>query len=208
MEHDAIIRSMAAEGAERIASAIGRTPAAVRNRAGILGQRLGRFSVLPPVKGKSDDAVRDLILSAIEYDTAGGCWLWAHLGMVGHYGRIGVGQYRGGAHRASYRLFNGPIPRGLSVLHKCDVPLCVNPAHLRVGTAADNTADMMAKGRGSKRHGERNTQAKLTVADIEVIRQRIAAGDRQRSIAADFGVTDITICDIKRGRSWTHLVTP
>lgn len=75
------------------------------------------------------------------------CWLW-----IGANGVFGYGQFRHEgrkqqAHRVSYQLFIGPIPPGLLVLHKCDVPACVNPHHLFVGTDADNVHDMMKKGR-------------------------------------------------------------
>jgi hypothetical protein len=127
------------------------------------------------------------------------------LGCRGDYGRIGIRGYKGGAHRASYRAFKGEIPRGLNVLHRCDVPLCVNPNHLFLGTSADNTEDMIAKGRGAKRVGELNTQAKLTPEAIADIRHRIAAKQPHREIAAIHGVSEPTISDIKKGRSWAHV---
>lgn len=74
-----------------------------------------------------------------------GCWLWAGAG--GQYGSFSLDGETMGAHRAAYILAKGPIPDGLCVMHKCDVPGCVNPAHLMVGTHADNTADSKAKGR-------------------------------------------------------------
>ncbi len=78
------------------------------------------------------------------------CWLWrAGLSTQG-YGRMSSPGKSGPvlmAHRVSYEFANGPIPPGLWVLHRCDVPRCVNPAHLFLGTVADNNADKVAKGR-------------------------------------------------------------
>jgi hypothetical protein len=75
-----------------------------------------------------------------------GCWLW-----TGHKSSNYGGMYVHGvqvlAHRLSYVLHHGPIPKGMMVCHKCDTPMCVNPAHLFVGTARDNTLDAIAKGR-------------------------------------------------------------
>lgn len=67
--------------------------------------------------------------------------------MSGGYGKLKSDDGLIGAHRASWILANGPIPDGLCVLHRCDNPPCVNPAHLWVGTHADNAADKVAKGR-------------------------------------------------------------
>lgn len=72
------------------------------------------------------------------------CWNWQGCRKERGYGHTG----RGYAHRRSYELFKGPIPKGRSVLHRCDNPPCINPDHLRVGTQADNIADMVGKGRG------------------------------------------------------------
>lgn len=80
-----------------------------------------------------------------------GCILWAGTTVRYGYGAIytrASGERRTvTAHRAAYMLANGPIPPGMHVCHKCDVPACVNPDHLFLGTAGDNLRDMVAKGR-------------------------------------------------------------
>lgn len=82
------------------------------------------------------------------------CWIWTGPLRAGGYGAIregGRGSRTLGAHRVMYELTQGPIPIGLVVCHRCDVPQCVNPAHLFVGRVKDNVEDMHAKGRARKR---------------------------------------------------------
>ena len=81
-------------------------------------------------------------------DKSGECWLWQGATYCRmHYGCLGIGGRTTRAHRFSWELHNGPIPDGLCVLHRCDVPRCVNPDHLFLGTKLDNMKDRTAKGR-------------------------------------------------------------
>lgn len=85
-----------------------------------------------------------------------GCWIWMACLDGAGYGRIGVGSKRDGtkralqASRASWMIHRGPIPKGLHVCHTCDVPACVNPDHLFLGTNKDNADDMVRKGRATQ----------------------------------------------------------
>lgn len=110
-------------------------------------------------------------------------------------------------HRLSWELANGPIPDGLWVLHTCDNPPCVNPAHLFLGTAADNNADMIAKGRHAQQipamRGEGNPSAKLRAADVRAIRARVALGASQAATARQFGVSRSLVNQVVRGHVWT-----
>jgi hypothetical protein len=121
------------------------------------------------------------------------------------YGQISLGGRAAGigaTHRVAWELTYGPIPEGLVVRHKCDNPPCCEPTHLELGTQAQNVGDMIERGRQAL--GDRLPQTKLTDAQIVDIRDRVAAGELQRVVAADFGVTQgyvSTVCaGIYRGR--------
>lgn len=134
------------------------------------------------------------------------CWLW-----IGPLDRDGYGHISRKVrlilvHRASYELTHGPIPRRASVLHRCDRPACVNPAHLWLGTIADNNADKEAKRRGNHPKGAAHGQAKLTEAQVVIIRQEYATGGiTQAELARKHGVIQITISRILRRETWTHI---
>lgn len=116
-----------------------------------------------------------------------GCWEWTGCRSRKGYGRFNAGR-PGLAHRFAYERENGPIPPGLLVCHRCDNPSCVNPAHLFLGTPADNSADMVRKGRSPRSPGERSGKCRLTDRQVEIIRWRAACGTPLNEIADEFGV--------------------
>jgi hypothetical protein len=88
-----------------------------------------------------------------------GCWIWRGYRNAFGYGRVWFRYRRAYPHRVAWELQHGPIPEGLSVLHRCDNPACVRPSHLRLGTQADNIRDCVAKGR--HRHPDRDAMGRF-----------------------------------------------
>lgn len=130
-----------------------------------------------------------------------GCWFWlGHLNEDG-YGGIGVRGKSVLAHRASWEAFKGPIPDGLCVLHSCDIPCCVNPDHLSVGSQLENIADRVKKNRGRKTGnvGESHPLARLTVEDVLAIR---ASSECQQDLADRYGVDQAHISAIQLRKRW------
>jgi hypothetical protein len=128
----------------------------------------------------------------------GPCWLWtaATKQPPWDYGILGTpapGEAGELAHRVSWELHHGPIPDGAKVLHHCDVPRCVNPAHLFLGSLADNARDMLAK----RRH-----KVVLTLEQVADLRARYAAGGvSQTTLAREFGIAQVTVSRIVRHRN-------
>jgi hypothetical protein len=125
---------------------------------------------------------------------SGGCWNW-----IGYQNRQGYGDFyirnitrhkkeHQLAHRFSWEIHNGPIPKGLYALHHCDNPSCVNPAHLFLGTKGDNNRDMAAKGRS--RNGEKHGWAKITKSIVLSMRDKYKKGGTSyRKLAKEYGVS-------------------
>jgi hypothetical protein len=131
------------------------------------------------------------------------CWLWAG-------GTTGMGygffaprrSFQRAAHRLSYELAYGEIPASKFVCHTCDVPLCVRPTHLFLGTQADNMADKVAKGRQAS--GECNGNSKLTWAEVRAIRAALHDGVTPTTLASRYAVHRDLIYLIRRNRIWVE----
>lgn len=132
------------------------------------------------------------------------CWLWTSQLRNG-YGMFTINYKPLSAHRVSWELHNGPIPKGLLVCHKCDIPSCVNPEHLFLGTIQDNTNDRDSKGRFKVLNGELNGSAILTEKDVLDIRSRERYNGFQTKLAEEYGVSNSTISAILHRRIWKHI---
>lgn len=160
-----------------------------------------------------------------------GCWLWLGALRAKRYGSIKHnGEYLA-AHRASWMAHKGEIPAGLHVLHSCDVPLCINPDHLFLGTHQDNMDDKERKGRGNQpsglrngrhtkpwrtvrgiahyahkhpesRQGAKNGRARLTAEQVLEIR---TSPESNAAIGRRLGITKTTIRSIRLRKLWRHI---
>jgi hypothetical protein len=108
------------------------------------------------------------------------------------------------AHRLAYIEYIGPIPEGMVICHKCDNPSCINPNHLFAGTQADNLRDAINKKRmkAPNPRGVKHGLAKLTDEKVIAIRKDQRT---QRAIAADYGIHQTTVKNIKLNRTWKHV---
>lgn len=153
----------------------------------------------------STDALRDRLLSKIAVDAAG-CFLWqAGCSRLG-YGVIRIGNRNVTAHRASYSAFRRAIPEGLDVCHRCDVRNCINPAHLFLGTHAENMRDAVEKGRFAR--GEAKPSAVLTDEQVIELVQRYNAGELPLDLIQEYGICKATLHSIVKKSKWTHLDRP
>lgn len=165
---------------------------------GIRGSNLARFWRMIDRRGEDD------------------CWVWR--GRLNQHGYGVFNQWHNGkrsrtivASRYALQLHLGrALNEGEMACHRCDNRPCVNPNHLFLGSARDNIQDAVAKGRTHKWDGQRsgsdNPRAKLTEADVRKIKGLLRDGARTTDIAAQFKVAVTTICEIKSGRNWGHVL--
>ena len=120
------------------------------------------------------------------------------------YGQMRLNKRHTRVHRFAWMWFNGPIPDGLEVLHRCDNPACLNPKHLFLGTQGDNNRDCVKKGRHNSPRGEKHWNTKLTEWDVKEIRRRTDMPTV--ALAKAFMVCAQVIRGIKARTAWKHVV--
>jgi len=156
--------------------------------------------------------------SRILKDPATDCWEWQRARNKKGYGVCCIKGKMFKAHRLSYLIHIGPIPKGKCLLHSCDNPSCCNPMHLRVGNRAENNRDIIDRGRhvsgGTKtpkaqcnyERGEKHHNAHLTIDIVKQIRSRYASGGCSYSLLAhEFKLKRQHIGKIIRKELWANI---
>lgn len=166
----------------------------------------------------STEARVEQFWARVQRGAADECWPWDRVDTRRGRPSYGMTMLHGepiGAHRLAYRLTHGDIPDGMYVCHTCDNPPCCNPAHLFLGTPAQNSADMVAKGRASRLgnpfgigipNGSDSPHAKLTDAQVIEARAKYASGGyTYKELAAEYGLTTMAMHRAVRGLSYPEL---
>jgi len=134
-----------------------------------------------------------------------GCWEWTGHRQEGGlpYGQTTYKNAPMTAHRLSWTLTNGPIPPGMLVLHHCDNPPCCRPSHHFLGTHAENSADMVSKGRQARNRGTAAGGARMTAAVVREMRARYDAGGvSTHQLAREFGFSAMPVWRCVTRRSY------
>lgn len=136
-----------------------------------------------------------------------GCWDWKGIIEKTGYAVLGL-RPPIKAHRASWMIHKGPIPKGLIVCHNCpggDLPRCTNPDHLWLGTYKENTQDKIKKGRSNTPRGIQLKISKLNESQVKQIRFMLKENKSCSEISRFFGVQRKIISRIKNGETWKHI---
>lgn len=154
-------------------------------------------------KGKMNESIISRFSRKIDRPDTRGCWNWKRAKNKKGYGVFRTADGTVLAHRLQWMMTNGRIPEGIKVLHTCDNPACVNPAHLFLGTDDDNSKDMIKKGR--QRKGSSHGRCKLNEDQVRQIRFMHQNGARQKELVQKFGVAQQTISHVLCHDYWKHI---
>jgi hypothetical protein len=134
-----------------------------------------------------------------------GCWEWQMYIMPNGYGTIRFNKKTVTAHRHSFQLHKGEIPKGMDICHSCDNRRCVNPDHLFIGTRKENMQDMIRKSRGRYLCGDDSPFSKVSDAQVQEIRNSYIRGytrwnrGNAYQLAKKYNVSHATILHIATG---------
>jgi hypothetical protein len=135
------------------------------------------------------------------------CWKWKKMPLPNGYNRLLVRDKTFFlAHRVSWMITYGLIPKNTFILHKCDNPGCTNPEHLFLGTPKDNSQDMIKKGRHNPNKGQLHYNVKLKDENVIKIKELISQGISQNKLGKMFNVSPSAIQNIADGKTWKHLL--
>lgn len=170
----------------------------------MVNKRAGLLKVGPNLRGRPvEERFWKYVLKTVD------CWLWQG-GSVSQkgYGQIQLTRSRDRVlvHRLSYEIHHGPIPAGMVVMHTCDNPSCVNPAHLKTGTQSQNIIESFNKGRKicipPVNFGEKHRSAKLNEDLVRLIR---VSDKIHADLAKEIGVLASSISKARRRKTWKHI---
>lgn len=137
------------------------------------------------------------------------CWPWTGSFKENGYPQLGVGSLTNGtrtmrmAHRLSWLIHFGEVPKRKYILHHCDNPKCVNPNHLYLGGNSENMRDAAQRNRIA--HGVRHAYAKLNPTKVRRIRKLFKSGKNCNQIASTIGVAYATIQQVIEGQTWRRV---
>ena len=141
--------------------------------------------------------------SKVNKNGEGGCWIWTSATNTDGYGKFELDYKMIAAHRLSFELFNGPIPRGKYICHRCNRRNCVNPDHIYAGTQRQNVDDMLRDDRHSN-----GAKRRLTGQEVAEIRSSAASGIPFKVLCEQFDRTFLTISRIVNGHAYSKWDSP